>query len=99
MYHTIAKASEVPPGTGKTCELNEHQVAVFNVEGKFHCTTNVCPHRGGPLAEGELEGTVVTCPWHGWRFDVTTGASPVNPAAKIETYPVRIEGDDVQVQV
>ena len=98
-YKPAVKTSEIPDGTGKICRVNDHEVAIFNVGGQFHCVTNVCPHRGGPLAEGELEGNVVTCPWHGWRFDVTTGASPVNPAATIEKYLVRIQEDEVQVDI
>ena len=75
------------------------ELALFNVGGKFYCLDNVCPHRGGPLAEGTLDGNVVTCPWHGWRFDVTTGVSPVVPTAKVEKFDCVIEGNDVKVKL
>ena len=81
----VASVEQVAPGQGKICEVGDHQVALFNVAGKIVACNNVCPHRGGPLGEGDLAGTIVTCPWHGWQFDVVTGVSPVNPAAKIAT--------------
>jgi nitrite reductase/ring-hydroxylating ferredoxin subunit len=60
---------------------------------------NTCPHRGGPLAEGFLQGTKVACPWHGWGFDVTSGTSTMNPGMKLGCYPVSVEGDDVYLTV
>ena len=65
----------------------------------FYALENACPHRGGPLGEGDLEGTEVVCPWHAWRFDVTTGASPVNPKTAVRTFPVEVAGDEVRVAV
>ena len=55
-------------------------------------------HQGGPLGEGSLDSKTVTCPWHGWKFDVESGVSPVNPAAKIQTFKVVVEGNDVKVE-
>src|SRR6266540_459026 len=74
-----------------------HPVALFNVDGRFYALSNVCLHRGGPVGEGELDGPVVTCPVHGWEYDVRTGANTINPAARLRTFEVRIEGDDVLV--
>ncbi len=93
----VASMSELAPGTARMVEVNGKEVAVYNVDGKVYATTNVCPHQGGPLAEGMLEGTSIVCPWHAWAFDVCTGTSPVNPRAKIETYPVKVEGQDIFV--
>jgi nitrite reductase/ring-hydroxylating ferredoxin subunit len=90
---------DVKPGQGIVAEVNGKTVAVFNVDGTFHAISNTCIHRGGPLGEGELEGSVVTCPWHGWQYDVTTGACVANPAAKVERYEVKVEGTDVKVLV
>jgi len=91
--------SEVAQNQSKICEINGKQIAIFNVAGRFCAIENVCPHRGGPVGEGDLEGTVVTCPWHGWQFDVTTGASPVNPAATIKKFNCKVEGSDILVEV
>ena len=89
---------EIEPGTGLTLEVGDKSLAVFNVEGTFHVLDNVCPHRGGPLGEGELNGCVVTCPWHAWDFDVTTGES-VTDDLTVACYEAKIEGDDLLVAV
>lgn len=93
----VTATGDVKPGHGIVAEVNGKALAVFNVDGTIHAIDNTCCHREGPLGEGELEGHIVTCPWHGWRFNVTTGACINNPSAKVEAYPVKIEGDDVKV--
>jgi nitrite reductase/ring-hydroxylating ferredoxin subunit len=77
----------------------ERELALFNVSGSYYALDNTCPHRGGPLGEGFLDGKVVTCPWHGWSYDVTNGVCPVNPNIAVRSYPVKIEGSDVHVEV
>jgi nitrite reductase/ring-hydroxylating ferredoxin subunit len=78
-------------------EVNGKTIAVFNVEGTYYAIDNTCVHRGGPLGEGEVEGQVVTCPWHGWQFNVTTGACVNNPSARVDSYQVKVEGADIKV--
>ena len=95
----VASASEIAPGTAKRVDAGGKEIAIFNVGGVFYATSNICPHQGGPLDEGMIEGSTVVCPWHAWTFDVSTGASPVNPRVRVETYPVRIEGEDIYVGV
>jgi nitrite reductase/ring-hydroxylating ferredoxin subunit len=95
----VAKVADLKPGECRTVMTDGRELALFNVGGKFYCLDNVCPHRGGPLAEGTLDGNVVTCPWHGWRFDVTTGVSPVVPTAKVEKFDCVVEGNDVKVKL
>jgi nitrite reductase/ring-hydroxylating ferredoxin subunit len=94
-----AKKDEIPPGTIREFQLNGTTVAIANVDGKLYAINNVCLHRGGPLGEGELAGKIVTCPWHGWTYDVTTGKSTMNPAVGVNCYPIEIKGDDVFVEV
>ncbi|MDT7042077.1 Rieske (2Fe-2S) protein [Candidatus Nitronereus thalassa] len=96
---TVANTNEVAPGTGIVAEVNGKSLAVFNVDGTFHVIDNTCVHRGGPLGEGDLEGEVVTCPWHNWEFNVKTGVSVNNPSACVATYPVVIEGTEVKVSL
>ena len=93
----VTGTTDVQPGQGIVAEVNGKTLAVFNVDGAFHAIDNTCIHRGGPLGEGDLEGSVVTCPWHGWQYDVTTGACVANPSAKVERYEVQVEGTDVKV--
>ena len=95
----IAKASDLKPGTGKTCEVGGKSVALFRTAQGFCAIDNTCCHRGGPLGEGFLEGDVVTCPWHGWEYNVTTGQCVNNPAAKVATYPVTVQGESVTIAV
>lgn len=96
---SVAKASELAPGQGKMVRAGEAVIALFNLDGRFYAIDNTCPHRMGPLGEGRLERDIVVCPWHGWRFSVETGISPVNPAVKVRTYAVKVEGDEVKVEV
>ena len=93
----VAKVSDIPPGQGRVVVVQGRPVALFNLDGSLYALSNVCLHRGGPIGEGELDGTVVTCPLHGWEYDVRTGSNTINPAARLSTFPVRIEGDDVLV--
>ena len=98
-FKKALRTAEVPPGCAKEVEVEGKALSVFNVNGTFYALDDICPHKGGPLSEGSLEGTVVTCPWHGWKFDVQTGISPINPQAQTQTYPVKVEGDDILVAV
>ena len=95
MTTAVAKVAEVSPGTAKVVLVAGRPVALFNVGGTFYATDGVCLHRGGPVGEGLLEGTRVTCPWQGWEYDVRTGENVGNPAAKLRTFSVTVEGDDV----
>lgn len=100
-FETVAKVADVGPGQLKHVELEGGgQVCLANIDGAFYAIGGECTHSGGPLAEGELEGTTVTCPWHGAMFDVTSGEVQGPPADDSEpTYDVRVKGDDVQVAV
>ena len=93
----IATVDQIPEGEGRVFEAAGKTLAVFNAAGRFYVIDNSCLHRGGPLGEGELDGTIVTCPWHGWRWDVTTGANVNNPAVKMACFSVSV--DDGQVLV
>jgi len=93
----VTGAADVKPGHGIVAEVNGKTLAIFNADGTFHAIDNTCIHRGGPLGEGDVEGNVVTCPWHGWQFNVATGMCVNNPSSKVETYPVNVDGDDVKV--
>lgn len=95
----LARKDEVAPGTIRQFQLDGPVIALANVEGKFFAVNNVCLHRGGPLGEGELDRVVVTCPWHGWQFDVTNGQLLTNAAVALACYQVEIRGDDVFVDI
>jgi nitrite reductase/ring-hydroxylating ferredoxin subunit len=93
----VASTDALAAGTVVKAEVDGKELAVYNVDGKYYCTSNICPHQGGPLHEGMLEGANIVCPWHAWVFDISNGVSPVNPRAKIPCYPVKVEGKDILV--
>ena len=95
----VASASEIAPGTGKVVEVGGKTLAVFNAAGTFYATENACKHRGGPLGEGALNGTTVTCPWHGWEYDVRSGECQMDPSIKVQQFDVKVQGDDVLIAV
>ena len=95
----IAHVAECPPGSAFELVAGDRIVALFNSEGNLFALDGVCPHQGGPLGKGQLEGCIVTCPWHGWQFDVRNGQSQLSPSVVQPQLPLRVEGDDVLVQV
>jgi nitrite reductase/ring-hydroxylating ferredoxin subunit len=96
----VATIDEVPAGRTKLAEVNGKEIALFNCDGSLHAIDNMCTHVGGPLAEGELSGCEVTCPWHGAVFDITTGQVLGPPAASnVRRYNVRVQGSDIEVEV
>jgi nitrite reductase (NADH) small subunit len=97
--YRIAGIADVPAGEGREFVIAGRIVALFNSDGMFHAMDGICPHAGGPLAKGELHQNVVTCPWHGWQFDVTTGRHCLNEQLRHATFPVSIEGTDVWVEL
>ena len=74
-------------------------IALYHTAQGFFATGNTCPHRGGPMGEGELEGHIAFCPWHGWRFDVVTGINDLDESSKIASYRVIVEGTQLFVEV
>ncbi|MBI5777221.1 MAG: Rieske (2Fe-2S) protein [Nitrospirae bacterium] len=94
----IADIADIKPGSGTTVEVGGKSLAVFNVEGSYYVIDNDCVHRGGPLGAGELEGNNVSCPWHGWSYDVKTGKCINNPSACVKSYPVTIDGADINIR-
>jgi len=98
MATRVASRADIPEGTGKVVDLAGKKIALFNVGGKFYAIDNTCKHRGGPLGEGTLDGTVVTCPWHGWEYDVTSGINLDDEKVKVGCHAVKLEGDDILIE-
>ena len=96
---SVGRIGEIPVGEGRVVDAGGKTLALFNVDGTYHAIDNTCSHRGGPLGEGDLEGAIVTCPWHAWRWDVTTGANANNPAVKVACFPVTIEQGEIFVEL
>ena len=96
----VAKVSDIQTGGSIIVDVEGESIAIFKVkEGEYHAISNTCPHQGGPLGEGHLEGNTVTCPWHAWNFDVRSGACETVPADRIKSYKVKVMGDDILLNV
>jgi nitrite reductase/ring-hydroxylating ferredoxin subunit len=95
----VCKTEDVKAGCGRSIEISGKPLALFNVDGGFYAINDVCGHRGGPLGEGELDGKTVICPWHGWRYNVTTGENELVPDLPTEKYDVKIDGEDILVDL
>lgn len=95
----VAGTGDLKPGENKIVDVNGEKVALFNVNGEYFAIGNICPHRGGSLGEGILEEDVVACPLHGWKFNVKTGVSPMIPNAKVASYKVKVEDDNIFVSL
>ncbi|MEN0061811.1 MAG: Rieske (2Fe-2S) protein [Myxococcota bacterium] len=97
-WQWVAKVDDLP-AEGQVAEVFAGDLAIVlvRVDGQIHAVDSVCPHAGGPLGEGDLDGTQLTCPWHGWAFDVTTGVCGVDAATRLDTFVVRVDGEDVFV--
>jgi nitrite reductase/ring-hydroxylating ferredoxin subunit len=111
----VCHVEELPPGSRKVVAAGPFGIGVFNVKGSYHALTNYCPHRGGPLCLGEITGTteelpdhsvtwtqdgeVLRCPWHNWEFVIETGLTVSQPVKRVKTYPVRVEGDLIVLEL
>lgn len=97
--HRVASVSDVPVGEGREFVVGGRIVALFHVGDDFRALDGICPHAGGPLAKGKLNGCIVTCPWHGWQFDVTNGLHCLNAQLHHPSFPVTVVGTDVFVDL
>jgi len=95
--HTVARAEELPPGSARAVQVGDREIAVFRCEAGFFATQGKCLHMRGPLGHGRLDGCVLTCPWHGWQYDVRTGENEFDHALALETYEVVVEDGEVKV--
>jgi 3-phenylpropionate/trans-cinnamate dioxygenase ferredoxin subunit len=91
----IAKTSDLASGEKMLAEYEDEDVGLFNIDGEFYAISDICTHDGGPLVEGNLDGDCITCPRHGARFNVKTGAQTMPAFAPVPLYQVKIEGDDI----
>lgn len=98
-FYPVAKMEDLPPDTCQSIELQNHGIAIFNLDGCVYALDNTCPHAGGPLGEGSVEGELVECPWHGWKFNIKTGVCQKNPSPtwNVPRYEVQVVDGIIQV--
>jgi nitrite reductase/ring-hydroxylating ferredoxin subunit len=99
VWVTVGHEGEFLPGEAREVFAAGHVLAVCRVDDTLYATDGICLHRGGPLGQGDLDGFIITCPNHGWEFDVRSGVNVGNPAARVRTYPVRVADGAVQVDL
>lgn len=95
----MAKVDELAPGSAVTVVIDGREIALFNSEGTFYALDNTCPHQGGPLAEGWIEGGTVSCPWHAWCFRLDDGrlTTRLGGLAFVDAFDVHVDGDTISV--
>ena len=99
-FRTVARVSELPAKTGRQVAIDGRRVALFHVDGTYHAIDAICLHRGGPLAEGTVSRQcIVTCPWHSWQYDITTGVLVQDPSVGVTRHETRVVGDEIQVRL
>ncbi|WP_437205530.1 Rieske (2Fe-2S) protein [Planctomicrobium sp. SH664] len=99
MWHRLASVDQIPEGTSREFTVGDQIVAVFHTGDDWYALDGICPHAGGPLGEGTLCGTIVTCPWHGWQFDVSTGRHCLSHQIRQRTFAVRVEEGHLCVEL
>jgi nitrite reductase/ring-hydroxylating ferredoxin subunit len=87
----VATIADCPPGTSIERVAADRMIAIANVNGTFHAIDGLCPHQGGPLGTGSLCDTTLTCPWHGWQFDVVTGRHRISATVRQQVHEIRVE--------
>ena len=95
----VATVADTPPGSSSELVAGDRIIALFNVDGEYYALDGVCPHQGGPLGKGLLNGEIVTCPWHGWQFNVCTGQHQTTQSLCHESFPVKIDAGSVFVDI
>ena len=98
-YRKLASLDELPQGSLLEVVVGNDLYALCNVGGEVRALSGVCPHHGGPLGQGALDGSLVSCPWHAWQFDSATGACTFNDTMRIPTYAVKIENGQILVDL
>jgi len=98
-FVTVARTGDIPAGSARQVTVEGRWVGLFNIDGAYHAVDNLCLHRGGPLCEGSVKGSIVTCPWHGWQFDVTSGTMMQDPTVGVTHHDTRVVGDEIQVRL
>jgi nitrite reductase/ring-hydroxylating ferredoxin subunit len=98
-FVAVARVDDVPPDSVRAVRAGEDEIALAHCDGGFYATQGHCLHLHGPLGEGHLEGCVLTCPWHGWQYDVRTGENEFDRAIQLRTYEVEVADGEIRVRV
>ena len=97
-WFKVCHVADIPEGEGYSYRVNDRVVALFHIDGHYDAINDACPHAGASLSAGHLEGCVVACPLHAWRFDVRDGTWLDNPCVATDAYPVVVKEDEVYIE-
>jgi nitrite reductase/ring-hydroxylating ferredoxin subunit len=95
----VGALSDLPENSVMELSVGDNFYAICNVDGQITALNGVCPHQGGPLGQGNITGGRLMCPWHAWEFDCHTGINVDDPDERVPTYSVKVEGNEVFLQV
>ena len=96
----VSNIKDIQPGSAVQVDVQGKKIAVFNINGKYYALDDECTHAGGSLAEGEITGMTVACPWHGAKFDIEGGGALSAPAFEpVNHYKVQVKGEDIQIEI
>jgi nitrite reductase/ring-hydroxylating ferredoxin subunit len=95
----VLSMAQLPAESAVKVQVGGLPIALCHAGGEVHALWGICPHQGGPLGYGTINGESISCPWHGWEFNCVTGRNDFDPDSRVQTYPVKIEGDDILVDV
>jgi len=95
----VACVDDVPAGSGLEITVAGRVIAVFHIEGEYYAIDGICAHAGGPVGKGEIDGCVVTCPWHGWQYDVPSGRHCLTDSISQQSFPTSVEDNDIYVEL
>jgi nitrite reductase (NADH) small subunit len=98
-FTAVGRAADFPIGFGKMVMVGGRQVAIFHLADGFYAVDNLCLHRGGPLCAGPIANDIVTCPWHGWSYEIKTGTMVQDPRVGVSKHDVQVNGDEVSVRL
>lgn len=98
-WHDALGVEDLPDGGLREVVVGGAIVAIANVSGRLHAMDGICAHQGGPLGKGRLDNGCLTCPWHGWQYDVTTGRQRLSETITQRRFSVRIAGDRIEVRL
>ncbi len=98
-FVAVGRTSAFAPGAGTMVVVHGRHVALFRLEDGFHAIDNLCLHRAGPLCDGDISGGVVTCPWHGWSYEIKTGTLVQDPRVGVSKHEIRVNGEEITVRL
>ena len=98
-FVTVGRVDDFLPGQGRKVVVSGRHIALFRLDDQFFALDNMCLHRGGPLCDGAIDRGVVTCPWHGWSYEISTGTMVQDPRVGVSKHEVRLTGDEISVRL